>query len=207
MTTFTLTPAAHLTDLLEAAVRGDHTAWRDLLERHQRLVSHVVARYRLSPDDAADVIQTTWLRLIENIASIRDPACLPGWLSTTAARESLAARRRRSREVSIGDYDATDPQQVDVDDLVSAKLRAGHLRQAMVTLPQRERRLVEVLLSPEEPSYREISDQLGMPVGSIGPVRQRALHRLRTSLAEDDPGTETHAAPMTQRVPLRRRAS
>lgn len=204
MATCTATPEVPLTELLEAAANGDPAAWRSLFHRHQGLLSHVVARYRLSPDDAADVVQTTWLRLVENIATIRDPACLPGWLTTTASRESLAARRRRSREIAISDCDASDPAHDDLDDVVTGRLRARRLRQALTTLPHRERRLVEVLLSPEEPSYREISDRLGMPVGSIGPVRQRALARLRSRLADDDPRVVCDPA---RAVPRRRRAS
>src|SRR5689334_2557055 len=83
-----------LTDLLAAVADRDPVAWRILVHRHQRLLMHVVSRYRLPPEEVADVVQTTWLRLFENLDHIRDPERLPGWLATTASRVALVASRR-----------------------------------------------------------------------------------------------------------------
>jgi RNA polymerase sigma factor (sigma-70 family) len=171
------------TVLVEAARRGEAAAWETLVARTERLLRHVVTGYRLPADDASDVVQTTWLRLLENIDRIRDPEHLTGWLTTTAARAALAASRRRRREAPLDGIDVADVG-ADVADHVEARLQALRLRGVVATLPPRERSLLEMLLLPEEPSYREISRRLGMPIGSIGPVRQRAMSRLRGILAE-----------------------
>jgi RNA polymerase sigma factor (sigma-70 family) len=173
--------------LVGAAAAGDPAAWCEIVRRHERLVAGVAARYRLSPDQVADVVQTTWLRLFENIDGIRDPERLPGWLATTAAREALGVCRRSMREVALHDhYDPPDGTD-DLDDRVSARERGRELHRAVTSLPTRERRLVEHLLAPDELTYREIGRRMGIPIGSIGPVRQRALRRLRTILEAQAP--------------------
>jgi RNA polymerase sigma factor (sigma-70 family) len=172
-----------LSELVTAARGGDPAAWSALIIRHERLLRHVTASYRLGSDEAADVVQTTWLRLFENIGRIRDPERLSCWLTTTTARAALAASRRRRREASLDNVEVVDITATDVDDRITAHRQARQLHEALTTLSPRERSLIEMLLLPEEPSYREISRRLGMPIGSIGPVRQRALARLRVIMA------------------------
>jgi len=75
--------------------------------------------------------------------------------------------------------DSADPAAPDVLDRLMAAEQARAVRRAVEQLPTRERMLVTALLDPAEPSYAEISGRLGIPIGSIGPLRRRALRRLR----------------------------
>jgi RNA polymerase sigma factor (sigma-70 family) len=168
-------------ELLPAVCRGEAWAWPALVGRYERLVRAVAARHRLAPDEVSDVVQTTWLRLIQHVEDIRDPRALPAWLGTTAAREAVAVRRRSRREVTVADVDTAETS--DVEEQLAVLWSGQLLRRAMADLSPRERRLIEILLLPDELSYREIGRRLGMPVGSIGPVRQRAFRRLRRTLA------------------------
>lgn len=102
------------TELLRRADAGDQDAWNALVDRYTNLLWGVGRAHRLSTVDAADVVQTTWLRLIENMDRIQDPERLPGWLATTARRECLAVLRRAGREpLGSGDDAALDV----IDDL------------------------------------------------------------------------------------------
>ena len=87
--------------LVAAAGRGDETAWSDLVVRYTPLVYSVINGYRLSWSDAADTNQTVWLRLVEQLARIREPQALPLWLVTTTRNECLRVLRdsRRTRSV------------------------------------------------------------------------------------------------------------
>jgi DNA-directed RNA polymerase specialized sigma24 family protein len=67
-------------------------------------------------------------------------------------------------------------------DTIAARHAIFRLYQAIEQLPDRERRLIRLQLDPAEPGYARISCVLPIPVGSIGPVRGRALRRLRTLL-------------------------
>src|SRR5262245_64975338 len=89
--------------LVARAASGDTAAWDELVERFGRLVWSVTRAHRLPDADAADVFQTTWLRLVENIDRIAQPGSLGGWLATTARRESLAVLRRNARILPTDD--------------------------------------------------------------------------------------------------------
>ncbi|WP_459643944.1 RNA polymerase sigma factor [Kineococcus sp. NUM-3379] len=174
---------------LAAVRRGDLGAWESLLREWRPLVAATVRRQGLRDGECEDVVQTVWLRLLGGIDGIRDEAALPGWLVTTSRREAWAARHRARREEPCADLPADEPSSGcdDVFDEVDRNLAAARLRPCVALLPPRERRLVEALLDPREFSYREISRRLDMPVGAIGPVRCRAVARLRRLLgARDD---------------------
>lgn len=68
------------------------------------------------------------------------------------------------------------------------------------SLPGRERQLVELLLDPAQPTYAQISEQLGTPMGAIGPVRHRAIRRLRALLVVRDGRAERK--PRTGSAPI-----
>jgi hypothetical protein len=86
-------------ELVRDASRGDAGAWSALVDRFAPLVWSIARSYRLSQHDAADVSQTTWLRLAEHIHHVRQPERVGAWLATTAGRESLAVIRRGQRQV------------------------------------------------------------------------------------------------------------
>src|ERR1700754_5250316 len=77
---------AEVGDLVRAAAEGDRDAWDALVDRFNGLVWSVARSHRLSTVDASDVVQTTWLRLVENLARLQDPERVGAWLATTAAR-------------------------------------------------------------------------------------------------------------------------
>src|SRR5262245_56865641 len=98
--------------LLVAAADGDQGAWSTLDDPYADLVWTVARSVRLDQADAADISQATWLRLVEHLRDIRDPAQLGSWLVTTARREALALLRRSARAVPTGDswrLDGADP--------------------------------------------------------------------------------------------------
>lgn len=177
------TPVTY-SDVLSPLRAGDPEAWDIAVEQYRNLLRHVVRRYRLTPDQSADVIQTTWLRFVENVHRIREPRAIGGWLATTASREAMAIGRQNRRETPTEILpDIATSVTLEVEDRLAAEWRASRLRAAIATLPPRERTLVQTLLDPASLSYQQISQRLDMPVGAIGPIRQRALRRLRNALA------------------------
>lgn len=171
--------------LVTSARDGDSASWDAVVERFLPLVHRVISRYRLSAADAADVNQTVWLRLVEHLADLREPAAVAGWLVTTARRESLRLLESRRTTVPV-DPAASTLDVVDDEDVAESLLRlerARVLRAALEELPAPRRELL-VLLSTDPPTpYDEISRLLDMPVGSIGPTRARALAQLRETRA------------------------
>lgn len=172
-----------LVALVKAARAGDDLAWRRLYARYTPALRGIARSYRLSPSDAEDVVQTAWLRLVDNIGRVRDPAAVGGWLAVTTRRECLRMLHGTTREcpsddpalgdVADGDGPA-DPQRV----LLESERRAI-LRRALALLPERQRELMTLLAADPSIDYRAVGARLAMPVGSIGPTRARGLARLR----------------------------
>jgi RNA polymerase sigma factor (sigma-70 family) len=174
-------------NLVRAAAAGDETAWNQLVDRHLRLVWSITRGYRLSDCDAGDVVQTVWMRLLENIDRVRDPDHIGGWLATTTRRECLRTIALRRRTSPVPQDDATlaalqDPDATELGAGIVREQAACAVHQALQRLPVRWRLLLELLMADDPPSYEEISRRLDMPVGSIGPTRGRALLRLRALL-------------------------
>ena len=172
--------------LVRAAREGDPQAWEALIDRFLPMVRGVIGRFRLPPHDAADVNQTVWLRLVEHLDELREPAALPGWLATTARREAIRAFQSHVRAIPVDPQGSTLAAEVDESELdreVLAQEQALALRAGLGELPAQRRALLELLVADPPVSYDEISQVLDIPVGSIGPTRARALKQLRNTRA------------------------
>lgn len=168
--------------LVAAAAAGDRTAWNALVDKFAPTVWAIARGHRLSPADAADVSQTAWLRLVENLHRLHQPERVGAWLAVTARRESLRVLRVGARQAPTG-YDF---------DVLAAPVPARSPEQAIATqewgavvaklieqLPTRSQVLLRLLSADSPLSYRDISEALNIPIGSIGPTRARALEQLR----------------------------
>lgn len=172
--------------LVRRAADGDLAAWEGLVDQYARLIWSITAEFRLVESDAADVAQTTWLRLLEHIDRIECPDRVGSWLAATARNECLRCLAARKRVVLGHDTD-DDLKGVaelgpEVDEHLLADERAKVVRDALSRLPRRWQRLLEMLMADPPVPYAEISDQLGLPIGSIGPTRGRCLAQLRVLL-------------------------
>jgi RNA polymerase sigma factor (sigma-70 family) len=171
--------------LVRRAADGEMMAWNRLVDQFSRLIWSITVEFKLAESDAADVAQTTWLRLLEHIDRIEYPDRVGSWLAATARNEclrNLAARKR----VVLGHEDVESETAVAagpaVDERLLAAERAQIVRDAMSHLPRRWQRLLEMLMADPPASYADISDELKLPIGSIGPTRGRCLARLRVLL-------------------------
>ncbi|UUW90697.1 sigma-70 family RNA polymerase sigma factor [Nocardioides sp. WV_118_6] len=175
-----------LSMLVPAAREGDQHAWDTIVDRFLPLVEAIVRRHRLTEADGDDVSQTVWLRLVEHLGDLREPDALPGWIRTTTRNECLRllAARGRVRPVDPQDDAGLDAVTEDTTDagLLDAE-RVHVLAEALAELPAARRELLLLLLADPPVAYEEISRLLGMPIGSIGPTRARALDQLRRTRA------------------------
>lgn len=168
-------------DLLTAAIQGQESAWVALFNRFSTALHAVARSCRLNPYDGEDVVQTTWLRLIENAHRIQNPQALGAWLAITARHECLRLIRISARERSM------DPSELPDDGITPAvanrllaRERDEVLRRAIEGLPPHQRSLLQISIADPPPNYQQISAALRIPIGSIGPTRGRALASLRT---------------------------
>jgi RNA polymerase sigma factor (sigma-70 family) len=174
--------------LVAAAAAGDERAWDELVVRYTPLVASVIRSYGLDRADAADVNQTVWLRLVEHLGRLREPAGLTGWLVTTARHECYRLLRIGRRTQPFDPYDDSPDGHAGVsllvdratpDEQVLLAERRQALRDGFAELPPRCRELLGLLVGDPPTGYREIGQRLGMPVGSVGPTVSRCLRKLR----------------------------
>jgi RNA polymerase sigma factor (sigma-70 family) len=170
------------------AAAGDRTAWDALVGNFSHMLWGVASGYRLGRADTAEVVQTTWLRLVEHLDRIKQPEALGGWLATTARHEALRMLRLRGREVSTDDDAQLDREpsrqpQTGPEERALTADRNRRLWSAFERLPANCRLLLRLLVV-DAPPYAQVAEALSMPIGSIGPTRARCLVRLRRLLDE-----------------------
>jgi RNA polymerase sigma factor (sigma-70 family) len=164
---------------------GDGRAWELLVRRYQPYLLRLAASYRIG-EDAPDAVQNTFLRLLEHGSEIRKPEAVKYWLATVLRRECLAViARRREQPTEDASLDALLPPSGEavVDQALLAEEDARCVREALTRLPDRQRELLVLLSDPDTSSYKTVGERMDMPIGSIGPTRQRALTRLQEALS------------------------
>ena len=170
-------------DLVACARGGDIQAWDTLVKRYTPLIESICRRYQLGRADADDVRQRVWLCLVNHLDKIRQPAALPGWIATTTRRECerlvRAARGRHAATCALDTDNIPDTRAEAVEHRLLAAERHASLREAFRYLPLCGQQLIPLLIAEPPVPYAEISARLGIPVGSIGPLRRRYLDRIR----------------------------
>jgi len=171
-------------ELVSRIRAGDESVWRDMSNQYEPLLRGIARQYRLSPEDTDDIVQLTWLRCLEHFDQLIDPGRLSGWLATICRRECLRLATKGRRELPLSEPDLgrlIDDNRADGDPYVKVAVRDQHNRlyHAISALPARQKMLLIELLRQEGQSYLDLSQRLGLPVGSIGPTRRRAVSRLR----------------------------
>jgi len=163
---------------------GDQAALERMVVRLTPVLWHLARAYGLDRATAEDVVQTTWLTLYRKADTIQDPQAVLRWLSVTTRREA-GHRGAAVRQVDLSDEADLDGRGPTVEDPASVAARSERdaaLWRAVRTLSERCQRLLRVIAFSDRPNYRELSRELGMPVGSIGPTRGRCLDKLREAL-------------------------
>lgn len=177
--------------LVRSAVDGDAAAWKAIVEGLGPLVWSVVRAHRLSDADAHEVYQTVWFRFAQHLGRIREPDKTGSWLASTARHECLKVHRNARRLMLTDDPQLLDrvsedgaPEQslLEAEEAAAQSERVRRLWQEFEELGERCRQLLRVLIASPPPSYQEVSAALDIAVGSIGPLRQRCLRRLRARL-------------------------
>jgi RNA polymerase sigma factor (sigma-70 family) len=170
----------HVALLVARATDGDRAAWNALVDEFGGLVWATTRVHGLGAAQASDVVQSTWMHLVENLKSLEDPARLGVWLAMTARRESLKVIRRSRRAISRSDDLPRLPSDAPASaEWLASEQNAVAVQAALQRLGPRDRALLRMLALDPTPRDAEIGAALGIAIDSIGPMRTRALTRLR----------------------------
>ena len=174
-------------ELVHKCLRGNEQAWAAIVEKYKGLVYSAPFRYRMSPQDAADIFQEVWVDLYSELGNLRQFGALRGWLMTVAWHKCYHWKQRQRRaERSTGEFDAElIDEEVSFLEWKEEMERQQILRDAVTELPPRCQTMVDMLFFRDPPlPYSEVARQLGLAEGSIGFIRGRCLQKLRTALQE-----------------------
>ncbi|MEO7269326.1 MAG: sigma-70 family RNA polymerase sigma factor [Knoellia sp.] len=171
---------------------GDSSAMGTLVEDVTPLLWHTARSQGADLTTAEDVVQTTWLKLVEHTDDIADPQAVLQWLLMTTKREAWSAVRRGRRTVPREPWEETPSADVTtpaagIDPAVASEESelASAIWQHIERLPVRCQQLLRLVAFVDRPDYSVVSAALGIPVGSIGPTRGRCLAKLRLALTSD----------------------
>ncbi|NUT52733.1 MAG: sigma-70 family RNA polymerase sigma factor [Saccharothrix sp.] len=176
-----------LAEHLEQARAGDLRALDEVVSELNPLLWHVARSQGLTREDAADVVQTTWLELVRQLDTIRSPLALTAWLVSATRREAWRVDARRRKHDAVGDEVLAELPDggPGTDERLSADERHRALWRHFTRLAERCQALLRVIAIADRPDYASIAEAMGMPMGSIGPTRGRCLAKLRAMLVAD----------------------
>jgi RNA polymerase sigma factor (sigma-70 family) len=181
--------AARVSACLMRARDGDTAALGEIVRELNPLLWRVARGEGLTPEESADVVQTSWLELLRRLHEIRSPQALTSWLVTATRREAWRVRKQARRQAPDGAAlleSVADPDPGPGERLLTDE-RDRVLWHHVQRLPGRCRELLRIVAQASRPDYAAVAEALGMPVGSIGPTRGRCLAKLR-ELLQADPG-------------------
>jgi RNA polymerase sigma-70 factor (ECF subfamily) len=161
-----------------AAKSGDRDAFCELVRRYRPLAVNVVYRMCGDPMLAEDAAQTAFLRAWERIAGYRPRGFFRSWILRIAIHAAMDALRRSRPEADWQDA-GDEPAPDRVEESVERRDRDRRVRQAVLALPEASRAVL-VLKEYQSCSYREISEALDIPIGTV----MSRLHYARSVLVQ-----------------------
>lgn len=160
---------------------SDQQCWDTLVDRHSAYVWRVARSVVNDNDLATDAMQTAWMRLLENVDKISNPAKVRSWLATTAKREAMALSRARSKSQPTDPHDwSFETATTTAEDPLDLTAVGEQNRTVISELRKLSNKCQQLLtMAAHSVAYLEISTTMDMPIGSIGPTMRRCLDKLR----------------------------
>ena len=176
-------------DLIVACQQGDELAWSTFIARYDRLLYYILDQYHLPPEEIADIVQNSFISLLDKLDGFNESYNFKAWLKTVAKRQAWRYLENRRREDVGSDENASDsiiPDYMDKDAIDRNKQKM-QLHEGVLSLNERcKRLLIHLYFDDPTPPYEEIAEELGMPLGSIGPTRARCLKKLRQIIESNE---------------------
>ncbi len=168
-------------ELVQACLRGDEPAWKELVERYSRLVYSIALRCGLTAADADDVFQNVFVIVHRRLNTLKDQQLLAPWLITVTLREAKRMMRHLPHHSELDDS-APNGAEPPIDQV--HRWEQQHLvRQALGQMDPRCREILTTLFLDATPaSYQELAARIGVTSGSIGPTRARCIKKLEALL-------------------------
>lgn len=174
--------------LIQRAVDGDRAAFGQLIQRHKGRVYAMALAVSGNRDEAQELTQETFVRALQNLPRLRDPAKFPAWLRGITYTVGQDVRRRAARErkhlqaaaQGVGSRAAEQPD-AGLAAQESSDQQLGLLAEMVSALPETTRMALD-LRYREGLSYAEIAEAMNVPVATVRGLLYRGTKTLRQKL-------------------------
>ncbi|MBA2643493.1 MAG: sigma-70 family RNA polymerase sigma factor [Actinobacteria bacterium] len=164
-------------ELVQRCRAGEPEAWNALVERFSRYVYAICTQgFRLKEADAEDVYQEVFTRVYTRLDSLRDDGAIRPWIAQLTRRLCIDAMASGTRE-----QPAAEPVDEERAGVLEEIDEAFDVREALTTLPDHCQDMLDRFFARDE-SYRTISAELDLPMGTIASRIARCLGKLREKL-------------------------
>ena len=172
----------YFNSLISQCIKGDEQSWHELIDLVGPVIFSLCQKSKLSRDESFDIFGRVSFQLVNSIHSLKSPDKILSFVATITRRQIY----NFYQNLQINDYygeqepdTIPDKSGAAPDKIYEATKLRQVLFEAMSNLSERDYKLLKMLfLDPNEPSYKEISEKLKMPVSSIGPIRAKILTKL-----------------------------
>lgn len=156
-------------ELIDLFLNGSEQAFNLLVRRHQDLVYNIARKITGNHQDAMETAQRVFVKLYDQLSSFQKRAAFSTWLYRIATNESLnvlrSNRTKRLFRLDEIEKEVSDATLNPHDSLIEEEKRE-QLTSILQQLPERQR-TVFVLRMSEGLTYDEISEILGVSIGSL----------------------------------------
>jgi len=179
-------------ELVSACLEHERGAWEEFLRRYANLIHSTILKVGVTGVEQEEAFQNSVIAMYRELPRLRDRGKLISWIVGISHRQAVNRIRARRREVlveEISDEMMAGANTIGIEELPAEDRQrleqAQQTREAMELLPERCRRLLEMLFIQDPPAdYAEVSKREKIPVGSIGPTRQRCLDKARKTFRD-----------------------
>ena len=169
--------------LVEACLQANGLAWKELVSRFGGLVYSIPLRgCGFSPEDCDDVFQSVFGTVYEKLSELREPPKLRSWIVSITWRKCFDLQRSKEVIPEPSEIDEISVEEETPADVVAHEERKVSLRKSLEELSNLGAKAIIICRFCEGTSYKEISEALDIPLGSIGPILGRAFEDLRSIL-------------------------
>jgi RNA polymerase sigma-70 factor (ECF subfamily) len=170
--------------LVSAVLSGNRQALREFINRHERLVSHMVARLVDDKSDREELCQDIFLRSYEKLGDFNFQSKLSTWVATIAYRHGVNHLRKRKMKWADLPEETDDwnfPEPGNLEQTIEDEDMEVIIQQNIQQLPA-PYKVVLTLYHLDGMNYAEIGETTGMPEGTIKNYLFRARHLLKENV-------------------------
>ena len=182
--------------LVQRARKGDSRAYNSFVQKYQRALYYHILKMVHDKNVVDDLVQETFIKAFDNIDSYNTNYAFSTWLYRIASNHTIDyLRKKKLNTLSIDEPVQTKEGEMDMelsdeeaetDEPAMRKERHQILREAIQNLPEKYQKVIQ-MRHMEERSYDEISEELGLPLGTVKAHIFRARELLYKALKDRQP--------------------